>query len=68
MSAEDIADLRAVLVALVFVALAIVFAVWWTDRSDDAVNRQIEACLAAGGTPIVVGHQYTSEFKACDLP
>jgi hypothetical protein len=38
------------------------------NESNRKVDRQIQECLAEGGTPIVVGYQYKSELKGCKYP
>lgn len=53
-----------VMICVVLIAVAFV----WTNHDDAKVDDQIEECLEAGGTPIVVGHQYSSEFKGCTDP
>jgi len=52
-------------VAAILIVLGIF---WWIHSTEAEVDNRIQACLEAGGDPIVVGHQYTSEFKACDMP
>jgi hypothetical protein len=57
--------------ALVGVALFVGFVMYVVhdvNESNRKVNRQIQECLAEGGTPIVVGYQYTSELKGCKYP
>jgi hypothetical protein len=61
------------LMAWVFVGVAlfltfVVYVVRDINESDRKVDRQIQECLAEGGTPIVVGYQYTSDFKGCKYP
>lgn len=54
--------------ALVLMALVVLIAVVYFGAKEEDVDNQINQCLRAGGTPIVVGHQYTTEFKACQMP
>lgn len=56
------------LAALVIAAVIFLFACVYFAAKEENVNNQIDQCLRAGGTPIVVGHQYTTEFKACQMP
>ena len=55
----------AVLIVMILVLLG--GCVYFAVQEED-VNNLIDQCLRAGGTPIVVGHQYTTEFKACQMP
>lgn len=51
------------ILAIMFVAI---FALSeYIDSVEADVQKKIDACVASGGTPIVVGHQLTSEFKGC---
>lgn len=61
-------ELWMALIGLIICGLMVFGLVKCSDAQEDKVDRQIQSCLNQGGTPIVVGHQYTSEFKGCNLP
>lgn len=64
MDDDFLAPLVVLIVAILIGAILIL-----VIKADNAkVDHKIEQCLAAGGSPIVVGHQYTTEFKACQMP
>lgn len=50
------------LVALLLTLIAVMVLI---ERSNNREDRKIEACVAAGGTPVIANRQYTYELKAC---
>ena len=47
-------------VVVLFVALGA-----WMNSNNNAVERQVDACLARGGTPIVTDSRGWEEFHGC---
>ncbi len=50
-----------------FIAL-IAGLILWIQAGERGVDQKIQACMNRGGTPVVVGHQVTSEYKGCVMP
>jgi hypothetical protein len=58
-------DLLVSVIAVVFVVVILAAVMWVVSNNERHVDDKIEQCIASGGTPIVVGHQISSDYKGC---
>lgn len=61
-------EILALVGAFLCIIAIVVGLFFWIQAGERDVDNKIQSCMNRGGTPVVVGHQVTSEYKGCVMP